>query len=167
MHCRTGAGGKGKASLRASCGSSTWACHDRRLAFCRYMKDGERVSLRLAGDGPLGAIVADAEGTSVRVMWKTPASFCREEWQADVGGGVGSGMLSVTRFLANAELLTESASSWTERLPQILQTIFIRLNRRRPACAWRHVRQGRRGYGGGRLVCSGDARLQRGSSGDA
>lgn len=74
------------------------------LLFAATMKDGERVSLRFAGDGPLGAIVADAEGTSVRGYVENPGVFLPlKNGKLNVGGGVGSGMLSVTRFLANAE----------------------------------------------------------------
>lgn len=74
------------------------------LLFAATMKDGERVSLRFAGDGPLGAIVADAEGTSVRGYVENPDAFLPlKNGKLNVGGGVGSGMLSVTRFLANAE----------------------------------------------------------------
>lgn len=33
------------------------------LLLAAMMKDNERISLRLKGDGPLGEVVADAEGT--------------------------------------------------------------------------------------------------------
>lgn len=41
------------------------------------MKDNERIALRLKGDGPIGEVVADAEGTHVRGYGSDPDVFCR------------------------------------------------------------------------------------------
>ena len=45
------------------------------LLFAATMKDNERVTLRFSGDGPLGDVVADAEGTHVRGYVDNPNVF--------------------------------------------------------------------------------------------
>ncbi len=77
------------------------------LLLAAMMKDGERISLRLKGDGPLGEIVADAEGGSVRGYVENPDAFLPlKDGKLDVGGGVGQGNIIVTRYLQNAEPFT-------------------------------------------------------------
>ncbi|MGE4589402.1 MAG: Hsp33 family molecular chaperone HslO [Acidaminococcaceae bacterium] len=74
------------------------------LLFAATMKDNERVTLRFSGDGPLGNVVADAEGTHVRGYVENPNAFLPlKNGKLDVGAGIGKGTLTVTRFLANAE----------------------------------------------------------------
>ncbi|WP_293728816.1 Hsp33 family molecular chaperone HslO [uncultured Phascolarctobacterium sp.] len=78
------------------------------LLLAAMMKDGERISLRLKGGGPLGEVVADAEGGSVRGYVENPDAFLplKEDGKLDVGGGVGQGNIIVTRYLQNAEPFT-------------------------------------------------------------
>lgn len=77
------------------------------LLLAATMKDNERISVRLKGDGPLGEIVADAEGTSVRGYVENPDAFLPlKNGKLDVGGGVGQGNIIVTRYLQNAEPFT-------------------------------------------------------------
>lgn len=45
------------------------------LLLAATMKDNERISLRLKGDGPLGEVVADAEGSTVRGYVENPDAF--------------------------------------------------------------------------------------------
>ena len=74
------------------------------LLFAATMKDNERVTLRFSGDGPLGDVVADAEGTHVRgYVENTDVFLPLKNGKLDVGAGVGKGTLTVTRFLKNAE----------------------------------------------------------------
>ena len=74
------------------------------LLFAATMKDNERVTLRFSGDGPLGEVVADAEGTHVRgYVENTDVFLPLKNGKLDVGAGVGKGTLTVTRFLKNAE----------------------------------------------------------------
>ncbi|HIU63873.1 MAG TPA: Hsp33 family molecular chaperone HslO [Candidatus Avacidaminococcus intestinavium] len=74
------------------------------LLLAAMMKEEERITLRFAGDGPLGSVVADAEGNKVRGYVDNPNAFLPlKNGKLDVGGGVGQGNLVVTRFLANAE----------------------------------------------------------------
>ena len=71
------------------------------------MKDNERIALRLKGDGPIGEVVADAEGTHVRGYVGDPDVFLPlKNGKLDVGGAIGSGNIIVTRYLQNAEPFT-------------------------------------------------------------
>lgn len=77
------------------------------LLMAATMKDNERISLRWKGDGPLGELVADAEGTHVRGYVENPDVFLPlKEGKLDVGGAVGNGNIIVTRYLQNAEPFT-------------------------------------------------------------
>ena len=78
------------------------------LLLAATMKDGERISVRFKGDGPLGEVVADAEGNSVRGYVENPDAFLplKADGKLDVGGGIGAGNIIVTRYLQNAEPFT-------------------------------------------------------------
>ena len=77
------------------------------LLLAATMKDNERITLRLKGDGPLGEVVADAEGNSVRGYVENPDAFLPlKNGKLDVGGGIGAGNIIVTRYLQNAEPFT-------------------------------------------------------------
>lgn len=77
------------------------------LLLSATMKDKERVNLRFVGDGPIGEIIADAEGNKVRGYVQNPDVFLPlKNGKLDVGGAVGQGNLVVTRYLMNAEPFT-------------------------------------------------------------
>ena len=77
------------------------------LLLAATMKDNERIALRLKGDGPIGEVVADAEGTHVRGYVGDPDVFLPlKNGKLDVGGAIGSGNIIVTRCLQNAEPFT-------------------------------------------------------------
>ena len=77
------------------------------LLLAATMKDNERIALRLKGDGPIGEVVADAEGTHVRVYVGDPDVFLPlKNGKLDVGGAIGAGNIIVTRYLQNAEPFT-------------------------------------------------------------
>ena len=77
------------------------------LLLAATMKDNERITLRLKGDGPIGEVVADAEGTHVRGYVGDPDVFLPlKNGKLDVGGAIGSGNIIVTRYLQNAEPFT-------------------------------------------------------------
>lgn len=77
------------------------------LLLAATMKDQERISVRFKGDGPIGEIVADAEGTKVRGYVEHPDIFLPlKNGKLDVGGAVGEGNIIVTRYLQNAEPFT-------------------------------------------------------------
>ena len=97
-----------KANERHQCSHLSIAALGRAmngaLLFAATMKDNERVTLRFSGDGPLGDVVADAEGTHVRGYVENSDVFLPlKNGKLDVGGGVGKGTLTVTRFLTNKE----------------------------------------------------------------
>ena len=77
------------------------------LLLAATMKDNERIALRLKGDGPIGEVVADAEGTNVRGYVGDPDVFLPlKNGKLDVGGAIGAGNIIVTRYLQNAEPFT-------------------------------------------------------------
>lgn len=77
------------------------------LLLAATMKDNECIALRLKGDGPIGEVVADAEGTYVRGYVGDPDVFLPlKNGKLDVGGAIGAGNIIVTRYLQNAEPFT-------------------------------------------------------------
>ena len=77
------------------------------LLLAATMKDNERIALRLKGDGPIGEVVADAEGTHVRGYVGDPDVFLPlKNGKLDVGGAIGAGNIIVTSYLQNAEPFT-------------------------------------------------------------
>lgn len=77
------------------------------LLLAATMKDNERIALRLKGDGPIGEVVADAEGTHVRGYVGDQDVFLPlKNGKLDVGGAIGAGNIIVTRYLQNAEPFT-------------------------------------------------------------
>lgn len=77
------------------------------LLLAATMKDNECIALRLKGDGPIGEVVADAEGTHVRGYVGDPDVFLPlKNGKLDVGGAIGAGNIIVTRYLQNAEPFT-------------------------------------------------------------
>lgn len=77
------------------------------LLLAATMKDNERITLRLKGDGPVGEVVADAEGTHVRGYVGDPDVFLPlKNGKLDVGGAIGAGNIIVTRYLQNSEPFT-------------------------------------------------------------
>ena len=77
------------------------------LLLAATMKDNERIALRLKGDGPIGEVVADAEGTHVRGYVGDPDVFLPlKNGKLDVGGAIGAGNIIVNRYLQNAEPFT-------------------------------------------------------------
>lgn len=77
------------------------------LLLAATMKDNERIALRLKGDGPIGEVVADVEGTHVRGYVGDPDVFLPlKNGKLDVGGAIGAGNIIVTRYLQNAEPFT-------------------------------------------------------------
>lgn len=77
------------------------------LLLAATMKNEERISVRFCGDGPIGEIVADAEGNKVRGYVENPDVFLPlKNGKLDVGGAVGAGNIIVSRYLQNAEPFT-------------------------------------------------------------
>lgn len=81
------------------------------LLFAANLKNKESVTIKFKGDGPLGTVTADAtaEG-SVRGYVDHPHVNLplNARGKIDVGGGIGRGILSVTRFTGLKEPVTGS-----------------------------------------------------------
>lgn len=81
------------------------------LLFAATMKEGERVGLRFKGDGPIGEVVADAENFCVRGYVGNPDVYLPpKNGKLDVGGAVGAGTITVTRYRKNAAPFTGYAN---------------------------------------------------------
>ncbi len=80
------------------------------LMLAATMKDGERILLKLKGDGPMGEVVAEAQGTSVRGYVGEPDVFMPlKNGKLDIGGALGQGTITLTRYLQNSESFTGHA----------------------------------------------------------
>lgn len=80
------------------------------LMLAATMKDGERILLKLKGDGPMGEVVAEAQGTSVRGYVGEPDVFMPlKKGKLDIGGALGQGTITLTRYLQNGESFTGHA----------------------------------------------------------
>jgi len=80
------------------------------LMLAATMKDGERIFLKLKGDGPMGEVVAEAQGTSVRGYVGDPDVFMPlKNGKLDIGGALGQGTITLTRYLQNGESFTGHA----------------------------------------------------------
>lgn len=75
------------------------------------LKTNERITLRIVGDGPLGGVIVDTDGTgSVRGYVKNPhVDIPSKNGKLDVGGAVGKGFLHVTRDTGLKEPYTGTA----------------------------------------------------------
>lgn len=82
------------------------------LLLAATMKDGEAVTVRFKGDGPLGQVMADARNYTVRGFVQHPEIMLpSKNGKLDVGGGVGhTGMLYVTRCPLEGEPFTGVAA---------------------------------------------------------
>lgn len=80
------------------------------LMLAATMKDGERILLKLKGDGPMGEVVAEAQGTSVRGYVGEPDVFMPlKNGKLDISGALGQGTITLTRYLQNGESFTGHA----------------------------------------------------------
>ena len=80
------------------------------LMLAATMKDGERILLKLKGDGPMGEVVAEAQGASVRGYVGEPDVFMPlKNGKLDIGGALGQGTITLTRYLQNGESFTGHA----------------------------------------------------------
>ena len=80
------------------------------LMLAATMKDGERISLKFKGDGPMCEVVAEAQGTSVRGYVGNPDVFMPlKDGKLDIGGALGQGTITLTRYLQNGESFTGHA----------------------------------------------------------
>lgn len=81
------------------------------LLLAANLKTNESITIRIAGDGPLGEIIADAhESGVVRGYVKNPhVDLSLRGTKLDVGTAVGEGQIYVTRFTGMKQPFTGSA----------------------------------------------------------
>lgn len=77
------------------------------LLLAATMKNNEGVGIKIKGDGPLGGITGEAQGGIARGFVGEPDVFLPvKNGHLDVGGAVGTGTLSVTRYGENGKPFT-------------------------------------------------------------
>lgn len=83
------------------------------LLLAANLKNQEALTLKIQGDGPLGTVVADASPDGfARGYVDQPKAFLplNAQGKLDVGGGVGKGFLTVTRFLGFGKPVTGTSA---------------------------------------------------------
>ena len=92
------------------------------LMLAATMKDGERISLKFKGDGPMGEVVAEAQGTSVRgYVGNTDVFMPLKDGKLDIGGALGQGTITLTRYLQNGKSFTGHAEPLYVRTDSVLR----------------------------------------------
>lgn len=77
------------------------------LLLAATMKNNEGVGIKIKGDGPLGGVTGEAQGGIARGFVGEPDVFLPiKNGHLDVGGAVGNGTLSVTRYGENGKPFT-------------------------------------------------------------
>ncbi len=80
------------------------------LLLAATMKNEEGVGIKIAGDGPIGGITGEAQGGTARGYVGNPDVYLPpKNGHLDVGGAVGSGTISVTRYSADVRPFTGTA----------------------------------------------------------
>lgn len=97
--------------------------------FAANLKDGESVTLRIVGDGPIGGIIAEADHAgNVRGYVQVPHADLppRPDGKLDVGGLVGrNGFVHVTRDLHMREPYTSSAPLVSGEIALDISNYFV------------------------------------------
>ena len=80
------------------------------LLLAATMKNEEGVGIKIAGDGPILGITGEAQGGTARGYVGNPDVYLPpKNGHLDVGGAVGNGTISVTRYTAGAKPFTGTA----------------------------------------------------------
>ena len=80
------------------------------LLLAATMKNEDGVGIKIAGDGPIEGITGEAQGGTARGYVGNPNVYLPpKNGHLDVGGAVGNGTISVTRYTANAKPFTGTA----------------------------------------------------------
>lgn len=97
--------------------------------FAATLKDGESITLRFIGDGPIGGIITEADHAgNIRGYVQEPHADlpARPDGKLDVGGVVGSnGYVHVTRDLRMREPYTSSAALVSGEIAVDLSNYFL------------------------------------------
>lgn len=77
------------------------------LLLAATMKNNEGVGIKITGDGPLQGVTGEAQGGMARGFVGAPEVYLPpKNGHLDVGGAIGAGTLSVTRYGANGKPFT-------------------------------------------------------------
>ena len=80
------------------------------LLLAATMKNDEGVGIKITGDGPIGGVTGEAQGGTARGYVGNPDVYLPpKNGHLDVGGAVGNGTISVTRYTAGAKPFTGTA----------------------------------------------------------
>ena len=106
------------------------------LLFAANLKNKEALTIKFKGDGPLGTVTADAtpEG-AVRGYVDNPTADLplNNLGKINVGGGIGQGILSVTRFTGLKEPITGSINIKTGEIADDLME-YLFTSEQTPSC---------------------------------
>ena len=95
------------------------------LLLAATMKDNERIALRLKGDGPIGEVVADAEGTHVRGYVGDPDVFLLDEPTRGIDVGAKYEIYQLILDLANRGKTVLMVSSEMPELLGVCDRILV------------------------------------------
>lgn len=121
-----------EAARRHGCGALATAALGRTmtgaLLLAANLKEQECITIKFQGDGPLGAIVADASASgAVRGYVAHPQiELPLTNGKLSVGQGVGRGLLSVTRFTGLKEPFTGSCEIYSGEIAEDLTQYLFR-----------------------------------------
>ena len=121
-----------EAARRHGCGALATAALGRTmtgaLLLAANLKEQECITIKFQGDGPLGAIVADASANgAVRGYVAHPQiELPLTNGKLSVGQGVGRGLLSVTRFTGLKEPFTGSCEIYSGEIAEDLTQYLFR-----------------------------------------
>ena len=105
------------------------------LLFAANLKNDEAVTISIQGDGPLGKIVADAvpEGFTRGYVDNPHVDLSlNDKGKIDVAGGVGQGLVTVTRFTGLKKNITGSAELVTSEIAEDL-TNYLYVSEQTPS----------------------------------
>jgi molecular chaperone Hsp33 len=97
------------------------------LLLAATLKTEESLTVRIAGDGPIGPIIADAqaEGTVRGYVTNPHVDLPLKNGKLDVGGAVGSGQLHVTRFTGLKQPFTGTINLVTGEVAEDITTYLL------------------------------------------
>lgn len=94
----------------------------------RQLKNEERLTIRIKGDGPIGQITVDADSEgNIRGYVENPFVDlpANEKGKLDVGGGVGQGVLYITRDMGLKDYYTGSSELQTGEIADDFTYYFV------------------------------------------
>lgn len=104
------------------------------LLLAATFKDNERITIKIEGDGLLGSVTADAgKGTVRGTVDNSQAELPLKNGKIDVGGGVGKGKITVTRFTGMKTPVSGSAELVSGGIAEDI-TNYLYVSEQIPTC---------------------------------